>query len=77
MMVVDEHLDRLNKQLSGQSLGPVDAVVNEMMVRLIVATSSLVTSLRQAAYDQPLITLLLSWQVGYLAARLGRRHARR
>jgi pilus assembly protein TadC len=77
MMAVDERLDRLSRQLSMQSLGPVDTVFTEAMSRVGSASSSLAAWLRQAAYDQPLITLLLSCQVGYLVARFGRRHARR
>jgi hypothetical protein len=76
-MAVDEQLDRLSQQLSMQSLGPVDTVVNEVMSRLGAASASLAAWLRQAVYDQPLIMLLLSCQVGYLVARLGRRYARR
>ena len=77
MMAVDEQLERLSRQLSKQSLGPINMVFNEGMSHLGSASASLVAWLRQAAYDRPLITLLLSWQVGYLVARLGRRNARR
>jgi hypothetical protein len=76
-MAADAQLDRLSRQLSMQSLGPVDAVFSEVMSRLGSASASVATWLRQATYDQPLITLLLSCQIGYLAARLGRRYARR
>jgi hypothetical protein len=38
---------------------------------------AVISSLQQAAYDQPLMTLLLAAQAGYLVARLGRRFARR
>jgi hypothetical protein len=76
-MAVDEQIDRLARQLSKQSLGPIDTILNETMSRLGLACGSLAVWLRQAAYDQPLITLLLSCQIGYLVARLGRRHARR
>jgi hypothetical protein len=77
MMVVDERLDQLSKQLSWQSLEPANAIVGEMIARLGAASSYLVASVRRAAYDRPLITLLLSWQLGYLVGRMGRRHARR
>jgi hypothetical protein len=77
MMAVDEQLNRLSRQLSKQSLGPIDTVFSEAMSRLGSASASLAAWLRQTAYDRPLITLLLSCQVGYLAARLGRRYARR
>jgi hypothetical protein len=77
MVAVDEQLDRLSRQLSMQSLGPIDTVFGEMMSRLSSGSTSLAAWLRQAAHDQPLITLLLSCQVGYMVARLGRRYARR
>jgi hypothetical protein len=77
MMAVDEQLERLSRRLSKQSLGPVDTVVNETISRLGALSAAFAAWLRQAAYDQPLITLLLSCQAGYLVARLGRRYARR
>jgi hypothetical protein len=75
-MPVDEKLDRLSQQLSKHSLGPVDTVINETMSRLAAASSAVAAWLRQAADEQPLITLLLAAQSGYLLARLGRRYAR-
>jgi hypothetical protein len=77
MMAVDEQLERLSRQLSKQTLGPIDTVFNEAMFRIGSAATSLAAWLRQAVYDQPLTTLLLSCQIGYLTARLGRRYARR
>jgi hypothetical protein len=76
-MAVDEKLERLSRQLSKRSLGPINTVFNEAISRLGSASASLVTWLRQAVYERPLVTLLLSCQVGYLTACLGRRYARR
>jgi hypothetical protein len=76
MATADEQLNQLSRQLSKQSLGRVDTVLTEVMSRLITASTSVTEWLRQAAYDQPLITLLLASQAGYLVARLGRWHAR-
>jgi hypothetical protein len=76
-MVADEQIDRLSRQLSTQSLGPVDTILTTTMFQLNLAFSSLAAWLRQTAYDQPLVTVLLSCQFGYLVARLGRRHAGR
>ena len=75
-MGVDEQLGRLTQQLSKQSLGPIDTILDQMMSQLGLGVASLTAWLRQAAYDQPLMTLLLSCQGGYLVARLGRRYAR-
>jgi hypothetical protein len=77
MMPVDEQLEQLSRQLSKQSLGPIDTVFSEAMSRLGSVSAAFAAWLRQAAYDRPLITLLLSCQAGYLVARLGHRHARR
>jgi hypothetical protein len=66
-MAADEQLDRLSRQLSGQSLGPVDTIFNEIMSRLSAASASLAAWLRQVTYDQPMSTLL-SCQLGYLVA---------
>jgi hypothetical protein len=75
-MAGNDQLDQLSWQLSKHSLGPIDAISNEIMSRLGSAFSAVVLSLRQAANDQPLMTLLLAAQAGYLFARLGRRYAR-
>jgi hypothetical protein len=75
-MAVDEQLDRLSSQLSSHSLGPIDAISTEITSRLGSMFSAVVLSLRQAAKDQPLMTLLLAAQAGYLISRLGRRYAR-
>jgi hypothetical protein len=76
-MAVDEQLDRLNEQLSKQSLGPINPIVDHTVSGFIQASASLAAWLREAAQDRPLITLLLSFQGGYLIARLGRRYAGR
>jgi hypothetical protein len=73
-MAVDEQLDQLSSQLSKHSLGPIDAISTEIMSRLGSAFSAMISSLRQASNDQPLVTLLLAAQAGYLFARLGRRY---
>ncbi len=76
-MSVDEKIDRLSQQLEKQSLGPIDTITDEVMRRVGAASGSLVAWLRQAAYDQPLMTLLVACQFGYVVARLGRAYARR
>jgi hypothetical protein len=75
-MAVDEQLDRLNQQLSRQSLGPINSILDQAVSGFSRASASLAGWLRDSAYDRPLITLLLSFQAGYLVARIGRRYAR-
>jgi hypothetical protein len=76
-MAVDQQLDRLSRQLSKQNLGPVETFLNQLLSEFGSAVAFLTGWLRQAAHDQPLMTLLLSCQAGYLAARLGRLVGRR
>jgi hypothetical protein len=72
----DARIDRLKRQLSKQSLGPLDVIANQTISSLCLVLVSAVCWLRRAVYDQPLVTLLLSFQAGYAIARLGRRDAR-
>jgi hypothetical protein len=76
MAAADEQLGQLSRQLNKQSLGPVDTVLTEVMSRLMSGSTSVTEWLRQAAYDQPLITLLLAGHAGYVFALIGRRRAR-
>jgi hypothetical protein len=76
-MAVDEQLDRLSRQLSRQSLGPINPIVDYTVSGFVRASASFAEWLREAASDRPLLTLLLSFQVGYLVAHLGRRYASR
>ena len=76
-MAVDAQIDQLSRQLSMQSLGPIDPILNEAMFRLGSAATLLAAWVRQTVYDQPLTMLLLSCQAGYLVGRIGRRYARR
>jgi hypothetical protein len=72
-MEVDERLEKLSSQLSRQTLGPFDAAVREVTARVGTASSALVAALRWAAHERPLMTLLLSCQLGYLVGRMGHR----
>jgi hypothetical protein len=71
----DAKIDRLKRQLSRQSLGPLTVIADQTVSSLRLVLVSAVGWLRQAAYDRPLVTLLLSFQAGYAVARLGRRDA--
>jgi hypothetical protein len=77
MMDASDQLDQLSRRLSRQGKNPVDTVLNELITCLTTAGATLIASLRWAAYERPLITLLLSCQFGYLTGRMGRRYARR
>jgi hypothetical protein len=75
-MDVDDRLNQLSRRLSRQGMGPIDTIADETISRLVLACTSAANRLRQIAADRPLITLLLACQVGYLIARMRRRHAR-
>jgi hypothetical protein len=75
-MPADERLDQLTSELSRYSLGPVDGVLKEVTSRLAGGCGVVVSSLQKAVNDQPLMTLILAAQAGYLLARFGHRYAR-
>lgn len=76
MMATDDQLEQLSRRLSWQSPGPIDAALADIMSMMGTAGSNLLSGIRWATAERPLITLLLCWQVGYLAGRMGRRYAR-
>jgi hypothetical protein len=76
-MPADEQIDRLRRQLSRESLGPIHRVTNEILSRIWAMIGALTGRLREVVTEQPLTTLLLSFQVGFGIPRLGRRYARR
>jgi hypothetical protein len=76
-MPADAKLETLERQLSTQSFGPLDPLFDQVLSMLTTAVLKLAASLEQAVLDQPLTTLLLACQAGYVVARVGRRYARR
>ncbi len=76
MMDASDQLDQLSRRLSWQGTNPLDTVINGIIARLTTAGATLIASLQRAACERPLITLLLSCQLGYLTGRMGRRYAR-
>jgi hypothetical protein len=75
-MAADEQIDRLRRQLSRESLGPIHGATNEILSRIWAMIGALTAGLREVATRQPLTTLLLSFQAGFGIARLARRYAR-
>ena len=75
-MGTNQQIDRLNRQLRSQSLGPVTTISDQALASLWSGLQLLVTWLRQAAQERPLVTLLLSFEAGFAVARMGRRRAR-
>jgi hypothetical protein len=75
-MAANQQIDRLNRRLRSQSLGPVTAISDQALASLEFGLQSLVTWLRQAARDRPLLTVLLTLEAGFAIVRMGRRRAR-
>jgi hypothetical protein len=75
-MAANQQIERLNRQLRSQSLGPITTISDQALASLGSGLQLLVTWLRQAAQDRPLVTLLLSLEAGFAVARMGRRRAR-
>lgn len=75
-MTANQQIERLNRQLRSQSLGPMTTISDQALASLGSGLQLLVTWLRQAAQDRPLVTLLLSLEAGFAVARMGRRRAR-
>lgn len=76
-MAKDAKLQRLERQLSWNSPGPLGNIAAAGVGAAFSVGNQLVASLRQAAFDQPLTMLLLSFQAGYAVGRWGHRDARR
>jgi hypothetical protein len=75
-MAVNDELDRLDRQLTREAAGPVAAMANTAAFSLITSIRRIVDQLTRAARDRPLMALLIPFEVGYVLARAGRKHAR-
>ena len=75
-MTANQQIERLNRQLRSQSLGPITTISDQALASLGSGLQLLVTWLRQAAQGRPFVTLLLSLEAGFAVARMGRRRAR-
>jgi hypothetical protein len=64
-MGVDDQLAQCTAA-NGESLGPVYRLMGELLSRVGAAVGSVAEWLRQAAIEQPLTTLLLSFQAGFV-----------
>ena len=76
-MAVDEQIDRLSQQLDKDSIPSVDTLTDDAIVKLASASAAITGWLRHYAYNRPLITMLLSCQLGYLIGRFWGRRAHR
>ncbi len=75
-MAINDELDRLDRQLSREGDGPVAVVANRAVFAVITTVRRIADQLTRAARDRPFMALLISFEVGYAVARIGRSHAR-
>jgi hypothetical protein len=73
----DAKLQQLERQLDWNSPGPLGEIASASVDSALSITGQIVGSLRQAAIDQPLTTIFLSFQAGYAVGRWGHRHESR
>ena len=76
-MAVDEQIDRLSQQLDKDGIPSVDTLTDDAIVKLASASAAITGWFRHHADNRPLITMLLSCQLGYLVGRFRGRRARR
>ena len=70
----DDEIDRLKSRLQREA-GPLADLSNRGLNALIAGVGTLTAWLRVATEDQPLIALLLAFQVGFAAGKWGPRRA--
>jgi hypothetical protein len=73
----DPKVQQLERQLDWNSSGPLGEMATKGVDSALSVTGQIMDTLRQAAIDQPLTTIFLSFQAGYMVGRWGNRHATR
>jgi len=73
----DARVQQLERQLDWNSPGQLGEYASVSVDAALSFAGQVMASLRQAAVDQPLTTIFLSFQAGYAASRLSHRHAAR
>jgi hypothetical protein len=72
-----DEIERLNWRLRMHNIDPLTDVVRQAAASLAPLIRSIGNRLIQSAHSRPLITLFLSFEAGFVIARLGRKHAQR
>jgi hypothetical protein len=73
----DEEIERLKTRLHWESGGPLAHLANQTMNASVSAAETLAAWLRERGEERPLVSLLLAFQLGFAAGRLGPRRAKR
>ena len=74
-MIPDENLGRLQSRLQWEAGGPLADLSNQALDSVIAGLGALATRVRAAAEEQPLVSLLVAFQLGYAAGKWGPRRA--
>jgi hypothetical protein len=75
-MVESEEIDRLKRRLTWEGGGPLVELSNRMTDALTERGGEFANWVREMAEDRPLISLLISFQIGFAAGRWGSRRAK-
>jgi hypothetical protein len=72
----NEEIDRLERRLKREAPGPLTDLSNQMTTSVFSVLRTLAEWVRQSAEEMPLISLLIAFEAGFAAARLGPRRAK-
>jgi hypothetical protein len=75
-MAANDELDRLKRRLRREGAGPLTVLSNQMMTAIATRLRGAAQWLRAKGEEQPLITLLLAMQIGFVVGHWGPRRAK-
>jgi hypothetical protein len=75
-MAENKEIDRLQRRLKREALGPLTDLSNRMTASGFSLLSALAEWVCQSAGEMPLISLLIAFEAGFAVARLGHRRAK-
>lgn len=76
-MADHDELERLERRLKRESLGPLTEISNQMTTSALSLIRAAAGWLRGTIEQRPLISLLIAFEAGFVIARLGGHHAKR
>jgi len=75
-MATEDDLDQLRRKLSWEGAGPLTDLSNQVAAAVFARLHSVAQWVREKAEDQPLVSLLLAFQLGFVVGYRGTRHAK-
>ena len=72
-----EEIDRLKSRLQWESGGPLAQLANQAVGTFVSRAEALAVWVRERGEEQPLVSLLCAFQLGFAAGRWGPRRAKR